>query len=48
MKQSYEKPEVSVILFENEDIVTASSNSLTDNILDLGTDNEIGFGDFGQ
>ena len=24
MKQNYEKPEVSVVLFENEDIVTTS------------------------
>lgn len=44
MKQSYEKPEVSVILFENEDIVTASN--LMDNI--IPGDNDIGFGDFGQ
>ena len=51
MKKTYTTPEVSVVLFENEDIVTNSGvesliGSMNDEI--LGVDNNVDFGAFGE
>jgi len=51
MKKTYTTPEVSVVLFENEDIVTNSGGeslieSMTNEI--LGLDNSVDFGAFGK
>ena len=37
MKKSYEKVEVSVVLFSNEDIITASGETPVQSILDFAT-----------
>jgi len=51
MKKSYTTPEISVVLFENEDIVTTSDggllDALTNSILGMG-DVEADFGLFGE